>query len=62
LRARRETIGASRQQVAVAAGVSLRTVERAERGEAKPRPVVAAALASALGVKVDALVREVERR
>jgi transcriptional regulator with XRE-family HTH domain len=43
------------------AGISLRTVERAERGEAQPRPVVVAALARALGIEIESLTRTTEQ-
>jgi transcriptional regulator with XRE-family HTH domain len=39
----------------MAAGISLRTVERAELGQSEPRPVVVAAMAGALGVEVESL-------
>jgi putative molybdopterin biosynthesis protein len=55
LRQVREAKGLSRERVAAAAGISVRTVVRAELGEAQPVPVVVAALAIALGVEVDAL-------
>jgi DNA-binding transcriptional regulator YiaG len=55
LQAIRKSAGLSREQLAVAAGISMRTVERTERGDSRPRPVVVAALALALGVEAEAL-------
>lgn len=55
LRALREERGASREHLATAAGISSRTVARAELAEAEPQPVVVAALAAALGVEIESL-------
>jgi transcriptional regulator with XRE-family HTH domain len=55
LRAIREARGISRERLAVAAGISSRTILRAELAQARPQPVVVAALAMALGVGVEAL-------
>jgi transcriptional regulator with XRE-family HTH domain len=57
LRAIREARGVSRERLAVAAGISSRTILRAELAQARPQPVVVAALAMALGVTVEALTK-----
>lgn len=48
LQSEREAAGLSRQDLAVAAGVSIWTIGRIERDEAEPQPSVAAALRRAL--------------
>jgi transcriptional regulator with XRE-family HTH domain len=53
LRTLREARGITRQQLADAAGISLRTLAGAELGESQPFPVVVAALAVALEVEVE---------
>lgn len=55
LRHLREARGLSRERLAAAAGISSRTIARAELREARPQPVVVAAMGAALGVAVEAL-------
>jgi transcriptional regulator with XRE-family HTH domain len=55
----REARGLSQQALAVAAGLSISVVTQLEQGfKADPRLSTAAALAEALGVTVDELLRE----
>jgi transcriptional regulator with XRE-family HTH domain len=58
LRAAREARGLSRERLAAAAGISTRTIARAELGEAQPVRVVVVALAMALGVEVESLTHD----
>lgn len=59
LRSLREARGVSRERLAAVAGISSRTIARAELREAEPQQVVIAALAAALGVSIEALtIRE----
>ena len=56
----REAKGWSQQQLAEAAGLSQPYVSKVESGAREPSLVVVQALARALGVKVDELLREDE--
>jgi transcriptional regulator with XRE-family HTH domain len=58
LRAAREARALSRERLAAAAGMSSRTIARAELGEAQPVPAIVAALATALGVEVESLMHD----
>lgn len=48
IRERREAIGLSREGLAYKSGVSLKTIERIERGDVEPRRATAAVIDSAL--------------
>lgn len=56
LRKARKDAGLSRERIAVAAGVSVSSVERYEQGTGQPGIEAAARLATVLGVKVDDLL------
>jgi len=56
LRAARKDAGLSRERVAVAAGVSVSSIERWEQGGAQPGVEAAARVATTLGVTVDDLL------
>jgi transcriptional regulator with XRE-family HTH domain len=56
LRAARKVAGLSRERVAVAAGVSVSSIERYEQGTGQPGVEAAARLASVLGLSVDDLL------
>ena len=53
IKQRREALGLSREALAGRAGLSLRTVERIERGESEPRRATLVVLRAALEVDGD---------
>lgn len=55
----RRRLGLSQEEVATAAGLSLRTVQRLEKGESFPRGYTLQALAQALQLPVEALTEQV---
>ena len=55
LRTAREDRGLTREELAVAAGIAVRTLAGIELGESEPRRSTVAVLATALGVDIDVL-------
>ena len=58
VRTHRKALGKSSEQIARCAGVGRSTVTEVETGKHTPRLDVAASIAAALGVPLDALIRE----
>jgi transcriptional regulator with XRE-family HTH domain len=55
IRAAREALGMTREELAFKAGISFGTLERIERGQNTPRRATLAVLAEALGIPVEEL-------
>lgn len=60
LRAERETLGVSQEELALRAGVDRTFVSRVERGERQPALATVLLLAKALQTRASALVEETE--
>jgi len=56
MRCARDSLGMSRQDLAVAAGLKIDTLEKWETGRARPSAEGLVAVAAALGMTVDAVI------